>query len=280
MAERLERELLKNVPIFFGLKLTEMRRFLEICSLTNVADGKVICSYGEPSKKCFVLLEGKFDILSRDGVVVAQLDPVQTVGEQGLIAKRPRAATVKANGPVRMLEIGFQRFESLMAADVELRTRLYRNFIRVLGDRLSDANDMAARYKRMYEEATGTSEGPKAKDTRPIVESPEPPSETAEEQAPEPSDSTQGKKSDGETRRVDGGAHAHVATFFQLQQRVADKDDATEGQKVVEELYEKGFSDADIEYAVKWTVRNIPTARRFSIITVSIQEALEDKWSI
>ena len=65
-----------------------------------------------------------------------------------------------------------------------------------------------------------------------------------------------------------------------MQQRIPDREDTEEGQKVVAELYEKGYSDADIEYAVKWTARHIPTAQRFSILKVSIQEALEDKWSI
>jgi CRP-like cAMP-binding protein len=251
------------VPIFFGLKLTEMRRFLEICKLTNVPGGEIICSYGEPSKKFFVLLEGKLDILSSEGVSLAHLEPVQTVGEMGIISKRPRVATVKAIGPVRLLEIGFQRLESLLDADVELRTRLYRNFIRVLSDRLSDTNDMAARYKRLYEEATGTGSAL-----------------SAESIPPSAADSPGASQGSANSGAVEGGAHAHVATFFGMQRRIPDREDTEEGQKVVAELYEKGYSDADIEYAVKWTAHHIPTARRFSILKVSIQEALEDKWSI
>lgn len=260
MADRLERELLKNVPIFFGLKLTEMRRFLEICKLNNVPAGEIICSHGEPSKKCFVLLEGKLDILCKDGVSVAQLEPVQTVGEMGIISKRPRAATVKALEPVRLLEIGFQRLESLLDADVELKTRLYRNFICVLSDRLSDTNDMAARYKRLYEEATGVSDNSAAEEAKPVSESLAKPAT--------------------DTQKIDGAAHSHVTSFFGLQQRMPDKEDVTDGQQTVEQLYEQGYSDADIEYAVKWTVRNIPAVRRFSMIKVTIKEALEDKWSI
>lgn len=260
MADRLERELLKNVPIFFGLKLTEMRRFLEICKLNNVAAGEIVCSHGEPSKKCFVLLEGTLDILSKDGISVAQLEPVQTVGEMGLISKRPRAATVRALGPVRLLEVGFQRLESLLDADVELKTRLYRNFIRVLSDRLSDTNDMAARYKRLYEEATGVVDKGAAG-----------PAKSASESFARPAT---------DARRTDATAHGHVSNFFGLQQRMPDKEDVTDGQEAVEQLYELGYSDADIEYAVKWTVRNIPTTRRFSMIKITIKEALEDKWSI
>jgi hypothetical protein len=239
-----------------------MRRFLEICKLTNVPGGEIICSYGEPSKKFFVLLEGKLDILSSEGVSLTHLEPVQTVGEMGIISKRPRVATVKAIGPVRLLEIGFQRLENLLDSDVGLRTRLYRNFIRVLSDRLSDTNDMAARYKRLYEESMGTGSTLSAESI--------PPSAAGSPGA------SQGSTNSG---TVDG-AHAHVATFFGMQQRIPDREDAEEGQKVVAELYEKGYSDADIEYAVKWTARHIPTARRFSILKVSIQEALEDKWSI
>lgn len=43
------------------------------------------------------------------------------------------------------------------------------------------------------------------------------------------------------------------------------------------ELCKDGYSDVDIEYAVKWTVRNIPQVKRFSMVKLSIAEAFEGK---
>ena len=71
-----------------------------------------------------------------------------------------------------------------------------------------------------------------------------------------------------------------MALFFELTRRLPNEEDLEEGRQVVEELRREGFSEADIELAVRWTVTNIPSARKFGMVKLSIQEALEEKWSI
>lgn len=272
MPERIERELLRNVPIFFGLKVSQMRHFLEACSMKNLPANEVLCNFGEPSKQCWVLLEGRLDILSRDNTPVATLEPVQTVGEMGIIARRPRVATVRSATTSRLLEIGFTRLDSLLESDEKLRSCLYRNFIRVIGERLNDANDMAARYKRLYEEAVGG-------EPRHTILPPQP-ADTDDE--PEADSQTTDDAPPGEDEPAEGASSAeeHVTHFFELQRRLPAADDMAEGRKVVAELLDEGYSHADIEYAVKWTIRHVPTAKRFGMVRVSMTEALEDRWSI
>ena len=46
------------------------------------------------------------------------------------------------------------------------------------------------------------------------------------------------------------------------------------------QLRQDGYTPADIEYAIKWTARNIPAVKRFSLVKLSIVEAFADKWSV
>lgn len=256
MHERLAQELLRKVPIFYGLKVEEIRGILEISKLLTLPQGQVVCGYGEPSRRFCILLEGVLDVLGRDGTRVARVQPVQTVGEMELVSKRPWSATVKAASPVRLLEVGFARFDSFLDSDAGLSTRLYRNFFRVLAERLSDANDRIARYRRMYLEAVGDTAATALAE--------------AEGSPPE-----QARKV-----RAQRAVREHVTAFYELLQRLPSEDELREGERVVAELRKEGFSDVDIEFATRWTVRNIPSARRFDMVKLTMQEALEDKWSI
>lgn len=267
---RLARELLKQVPIFYGLKIAEMRQFLEVCKLTTVPAGQTVCEYGEPSRQLFILLEGSLKVLSRQGAELAEVRPLATVGEMGLITRRPRGATVRAVSAARMLEVGYQRFESLLESHPSMQTRLYRNFIKVLADRLNDANDMNARYKRLLEEGAQPVAAPA--DAEPVA----PPGPVLESPADEAEGGTEGAELPDQSA-PDTDA---VRLFFELAKRLPNEEDMAEGRRVVAALTKEGYSAADIEYAVTWTVRNIPSARKFGMVQLSIQEALEDKWSI
>jgi CRP-like cAMP-binding protein len=266
----LVKNLLTKVPIFHGLKVSEMRRFLEICKMDTVPQGQTVCQYGEPSKQFFILLEGTLELLSRDGTKLTELKPVQTMGEMGLITKRPRAATVRAHTPVRLLEMSFTRFEAFLDTDPDLRIRLYRNFIRVLAERLNDTNDMVARYKRLYEDATQIVGGESDDDVLPDDDEPMAP----------PAEMEEGEAGGESAVPTVGAAREHVVAFYELVDRLPEEDDLGKGASIVAELHGQGFSDADIEYAVRWTARHIPGAQRFDMVQLSIQEALEDKWSI
>ena len=68
--------------------------------------------------------------------------------------------------------------------------------------------------------------------------------------------------------------------LFELAKRLPSEDEVAEGRRIVEALLKEGYSPADIEYAVTWTTRHVKSARKFSLVQLSIQEALEDKWTI
>lgn len=250
MRDHRAQTLLAQASTFVGLKPTEIRRLLDAGKLITLPQGGTVCACGEPSRQVFILLEGTLDACSRDGTPVVRLEPVQTAGEVEFISRRPWSTSLKAASSAHLVEIGFGQLDVILDADPGLATRLYRNFIRVLGDRLSAAHDAAARYRRCVDPAGVDGAGSLRGDAAPGASRP-----------PRP-------------------AREHVVAFYHLLRRLPGPDDLAAGEAIVGQLRRDGFSDADIAYATEWTARHIPSARRYELVKLSVQEALEEKWNL
>ena len=295
MDESVGQQLAHKIPFFFGLKPRDMQRLLEICAVSTHPTGEVICKYGTKSQHLYILLEGTLEVVGRDGTAVAEVTPITTVGEMGFFNRKPRSATVRSKNAARLLSLEFNRFEALLDGNIELRTRLYRNVIRVLADRLSDASDMIARYKKVFARTAGfvangadesslSSPAAHAGD----VETTEPDDDAALEERAAGADEDLpaagcegggGIESGNQQPSLDR-ANDLIWTFYALTEQVPAEDNLSDDRAVFAELDAEGYSEEDIEYAIKWTARNIPSARRFNMVKLSIREAFENKWSV
>lgn len=306
----LARQLTQRVPLFFGLKPSEMKQFLEICKTSECPPGEVICQHGDPSRRFFILLEGTLDVLARDGTLLAQTKPVAVVGEMGFINRKPRSATIRVRDRARMLRIEHFDFEVLLEGHVDFRSRLYRNLVRILSDKLSDSNDLLLRYKKLYESESGEeaddeemlaaslAEGAQAEgelqpkgeeesstegepqpdeEQEPSALSPGDESEPAKEEEPA-HEEEQAQEEEPSAEALPPGGNL-ASTFYELVGVDPSDDWGEADRQACEALRSGGYTEADIEYAVKWTARNIPGAKRFNMVRLSIREAFEDKWS-
>ena len=260
--EHLARALVNQLPLFFGLSPKQMKAFLDICKLNRHHLGEVICEYGTSSNALFILVEGHLDIIGADGTVIATTAPVTTVGEMGFISRKPRSAMVKVRDDCRILTVKYHDFENLMQSDFQLSTRVYRNMIRILSDKLSDANDMTVRYKKLYE--SGKSPAPEEAEM-PGAET----AATAGEEEREP-EACEVASEDSDRENIIRQFYSQAKVEFNSEQLKRDAQTFTE-------LLKDGYTDADIEYAATWTVRNIPGVKRFGMVKLGIAEAFEDK---
>ena len=311
--EDADRQLVQRVPLFLGLRPRQLQAFLRVCRTLSAAPREVLCERGTSSTKLFILLAGKLDVLGDDGAVLARVTPVTTVGEMGFVSRKPRSATVRAAAASRLLVVEYHDFETLIEADVALSARLYRNMARILADRLSDANAEVTRYRKLCEgrsdpsagaaepealgEACGELEIPA---TTPGDGDPSAPAETggrsgipaAEAPAGDLESSPISARPGAEAEPEAGPTPARhgpavvleepetarlVLDFYTRTDQEIDPAQLRQDQEVVAQLGRDGYTAADIEYAILWTVRNIPMARRFSMVGLSIREAFENQ---
>lgn len=106
---------LADVPLFQGCSAKDRETTCRLGDLLRLEPGSVLMAQGRIGHEAVVLLEGSLTV-SRDGAVVATLEPGAVVGELAALEGGPRTATVVAATPVELLVFDRRSFASLLTA--------------------------------------------------------------------------------------------------------------------------------------------------------------------
>ena len=133
-------QVLKKIPLFNGLSPSQLQKILTFFTPRSYTPEEVLCEVGSHSEEMFVLLSGALSIITREGLQVATLKPVTTVGEVGVITRQPRSATVGVIAKCNTLILKRGQFEHLLRDNQDIQVVVYRNIIDILGGRLANDN--------------------------------------------------------------------------------------------------------------------------------------------
>ena len=150
---------LKRISFFETLSPEQAKSILQACEQRSLDQNSKLCTFGDPSSELFILVSGKLSVRTKDGVQVAIISPIAPVGEMGLFTGEPRSATVTAREPCSLLVLGKSRLDSILRRSPDLELRVSRNLIRILSQRLRDANAEVAHLQELLsdlEEGTPT----------------------------------------------------------------------------------------------------------------------------
>ena len=132
---------LKKIPLFNGLAPSLIQKILSLCVLRSCAPEEVLCVGGDnPSDEMYILLSGKLAVMTADGLRIATLTPVMTVGEMGFITRKSRSATVVAINPSHVLTIAKAQFDFMLRGDRDMQAVIYRNIIDILSSKIINDN--------------------------------------------------------------------------------------------------------------------------------------------
>jgi CRP/FNR family transcriptional regulator, cyclic AMP receptor protein len=95
---------LKNIPLFADVPDDALLKVATFASLESAVEGKVIIREGGQANAFYAIEDGTVKV-ERDGEHIADLGPGDVFGEQALLEKSERSATVTATSPVRMIKI-------------------------------------------------------------------------------------------------------------------------------------------------------------------------------
>jgi CRP/FNR family cyclic AMP-dependent transcriptional regulator len=100
----LDVSLLKTIPLFAAVPDEKLRKIAPFAQADEFAEGQVVVKEGAYSNHFFAIEEGTAGV-ERGGEHIADLGPGDVFGEQGLLEKRERSASVIATSRLRVIKI-------------------------------------------------------------------------------------------------------------------------------------------------------------------------------
>ena len=142
-------DLLRKVPLFVSLPDEEIDLLASSLREVDYQQGEVLFFEGEKAERFYMILEGEVDILKALGSPEERLLGTRGagsfLGELSLFSEdQKRSATVRANTPLRMLEMTSTEFDELLHRVPNLAYEL----MRVLSRRLRESENTTIRDLR------------------------------------------------------------------------------------------------------------------------------------
>ena len=81
---------LKKIPVFHALPPSQVRQLVSAGERRQLADGDILCRHDTPSDEMYILLSGELAVIPAEGMRVATIKPITSVGEMGVITGQPR----------------------------------------------------------------------------------------------------------------------------------------------------------------------------------------------
>jgi CRP/FNR family cyclic AMP-dependent transcriptional regulator len=116
---------LKNIPLFADVPDDKLLKVATFASLESAVEGKVIIREGGAANAFYAIEDGTVKV-ERDGEHLADLGPGDVFGEQALLEKSERSATVTATSPVRLIKIDHWEIPRIKQSMPEVLTELQR----------------------------------------------------------------------------------------------------------------------------------------------------------
>lgn len=140
--------ILLDLPLFEHMDGEQVARILSICKQRAVRPGEVLCEPQTIDQQLFILVEGRLRLETAEGKKVAELTPVRSVGEMGVLTGLPRFSRIAVEEVSLVLEVKGAELEELCEEDPEMGQRMMANLVRILYDRIHGMNEEAARREQ------------------------------------------------------------------------------------------------------------------------------------
>ena len=100
----MDESLLKKIPLFAEVPDEDLRKVATFATTEEFTEGATVVKEGAYSNHFYAIQEGTVKV-ERGGEHLADLGPGDVFGEQGLLERQERSASVVATSPLRVIKI-------------------------------------------------------------------------------------------------------------------------------------------------------------------------------
>ena len=136
-------ELLRDSPVFGGIKEDTLKFLLDLSHIVSVRKGEFFFQEGDQGSSMFILEAGRVAVLKQidgDDHLLAELEKGDCFGEMALIDHCPRSASVQALQHCAAIELSTCALHEFYQKDIEQFTIIYMNMGREVSRRLRVAD--------------------------------------------------------------------------------------------------------------------------------------------
>ncbi len=148
-------QIIQKIDVFDGLTVVDVQNMLAICFLKKYVKGEEVYRLGAPSADMVVLIQGRLQVIGKDGTPLVDIPAGTSIGEMGLFTGEPRSATILASQDSAGLVITRERLEGLMATEKAMKATILQNVVNLLSKRLTDTDHKLEAYMKRVEELEG-----------------------------------------------------------------------------------------------------------------------------
>ena len=123
--------LLASTHMFSEVPARVLASLAGVMAVRDLAVGDVVMTEGEPGEALFVVVDGSVRVDSGP-TTIQTLGRGAVLGELALLDPAPRSATVTAETPCRLLELGKEDFDLVMADEPQLPSGVIRYLVQFI----------------------------------------------------------------------------------------------------------------------------------------------------
>jgi CRP-like cAMP-binding protein len=136
------------IPMFDGLKSSELKAAARYMSCLDLEEGDVVFLEGEPGDYVCFVAEGSLQVTKTSpggqATPLTTLSKGQSIGEMAVVEDAPRSANVVALTKTRLVTLSRQEFETLLQGHPAIGINILKGITRVLSRNLRKTSGQLA----------------------------------------------------------------------------------------------------------------------------------------
>ncbi len=133
---------LEKFGMFKGLNPNELQEISQIVSKVLYHKGDIITDQSSKSRDVFLLIDGRVDIISLNGIQLYRISKGEIFGELALVPNLKRTAIAVAREDSWILEMNINHLESFGNEHPDVYLNVNTNIVNSLGIKLARANKL------------------------------------------------------------------------------------------------------------------------------------------
>ncbi|MEJ2349054.1 MAG: cyclic nucleotide-binding domain-containing protein [Anaerolineales bacterium] len=122
-------EIIRDLFLFSGLRDEQVAQIASLFATIRIEDGQILYSKGEAGHNFYIIYAGSVGetrLIAGEKEETAILVPGDFFGEEALLFNRPHAATIQAQEPTTLLQLGSEQFDRLLREYPQVKSNLVR----------------------------------------------------------------------------------------------------------------------------------------------------------